>query len=127
MTPQETLLLVRYVRACCPQQAIDEFTPDAWHDLLGDLQLADCRAAVAGVAKRQPFVAPAEIREEVRRIRDERLRLTEIPPPPREIADDPGAYCAALRAAELAIADGRDPQQAMAAVARQVRRELEAS
>ena len=37
MTPQETLLLTRYVKACCPQQAMDDFTPDAWHDLLGDL------------------------------------------------------------------------------------------
>ena len=46
MTPHETLLLTRYVKACCPQQAIDEYTPDAWHDLLGDLSLADCRAAV---------------------------------------------------------------------------------
>ena len=58
MTHAETVLLTRYVKACCPQQAIDEYTPDAWHDLLGDLALADCRAAAAAVAKRQPFVAP---------------------------------------------------------------------
>lgn len=67
MTPQESLVLVRYVKACCPQQAIDEFTPEAWHDLLGDLELADCRRAVTTVARRQPFVAPSEIRAEVSR------------------------------------------------------------
>ena len=66
MTHAETVLLTRYVKACCPQQAIDRYTPDAWHDLLGDLAPEDCRAAVVTVAKRQPFVAPAEIRAEVR-------------------------------------------------------------
>ena len=34
MTPSETVLFIRYVRACCPQQAIDEYTADAWHDVL---------------------------------------------------------------------------------------------
>lgn len=127
MTPKESLLLVRYVKACCPQQAMDEYTPDAWHDLLGDLTFTDCRTAICEVAKRQPFVAPAEIREEVRRIRDERLRLTEIPAPPAELLDNPRAYQAALHAATVAIADGRDPAPAMQAVVHLVRRELEAS
>lgn len=53
------------MRACCPQQAIDAYTPDAWHDLLGDLDVMDCRRAVAAIVKRQPFVAPAEIRAEL--------------------------------------------------------------
>jgi len=127
MTPTETVVLTEYVQACCPQQAIGEYTSDAWHDLLGDLTLADCRAAVAEVAKRQPFVAPSEIRAEVHRIRDARLQTTEIPPPPPELLDDPDAYSAALHAAAVAIADGRDPGTAMRAIARQQRRELEAS
>ncbi len=65
MTREETVLLTRYVRACCPQQAIDKYTPDAWHDLLGDLELADCRAAVGTIARQQPFVAPSEIRAHI--------------------------------------------------------------
>lgn len=128
MTPPETVLLTEYIQACCPQQVIGEYTPDAWHDLLGDLRLADCRLAVTEVAKRQPFVAPAEIRAEVRRIRDMRLQDTEIPPPPPELLDNTAAYSAALHAAAVAIADGRDPEAAMRAIARQyVRPELEAS
>lgn len=126
MTPKEAVVLTRYVKACCPQQAMDEFTPDAWHDLLGDLSLADCRAAVVLVARRQPFVAPSEIRTEVQRVRDKRLRETEIPAPPPELLDDPDAYSAALHAAAVAIADGRDPHVAMQAIARQKRKELEA-
>jgi hypothetical protein len=68
MTPTETVLLTEYVRACCPQQAIGEYTPDAWHDLLGDLSLAECKQAVAAIARRQPFVAPSEIRAEACRV-----------------------------------------------------------
>lgn len=126
MTPSETVMLTRYVKACCPQQAMDEFTADAWHDLLGDMSFDDCRAAVTEVAKRQPFVAPSEIRQHVREIRELRLKRTEIPPPPPELFNDPDGYQAALRAAAVAIADGRDPEAAMRTVAGQRRRELEA-
>jgi hypothetical protein len=113
MTPRETVLLTEYIRACCPQQAIGEYTPDAWHDLLGDLTLADCREAVAAVAKRQPFVAPAEIRAEVRRVRDERLDRTPIPPPPPELLDDPVAYSEYLQRAAKRIASGSDGRAAI--------------
>lgn len=124
MTPHETLQLTRYVKACCPQQAMDEYTPDAWHDLLGDLPLADCRAAVIAVAKKQPFVAPSEIRAEVRSIRDKRFQDAEIPAPPPELLDDTDAWRAAVRAGNIAAADGRDPEAAMQAIASQQRKEL---
>jgi hypothetical protein len=62
MTPAETVLLVRYIAACCPHQKIDSHTPDAWHDLLGDLDLGACRAAVAEIARTRPFVAASDIR-----------------------------------------------------------------
>lgn len=126
MTPKETVLLTRYVKACCPQQRMDEYTPDAWHDLLGDLSLADCRAAVCEVAKNQPFVAPCEIRAEVKRVREARITAADIPPPPPELIRDPAAYHAALRAGRVAAADGRDPAAAVAAVARHSHREIEA-
>jgi hypothetical protein len=106
MTPSETVILTRYVAACCPQQAIDDYTPDAWHDLLSDLSAADCRAAVAAVAKRQPFVAPAEIRAEVKRIRRDRLERIVTPALPAELTDEPGRYQAALQADVKRIADG---------------------
>lgn len=113
MTPKETLLLARYVKACCPQQAMDTYTPEAWHDLLGDLELGDCKAAVQAVAKRQPFVAPAEIRAEVRRIKDERLERTPVPAPPAELLDDPAAYADRLRQSAQAIASGQPERAAI--------------
>lgn len=108
MKPTETVLLTEYVKACCPQQArtMGEYTPDAWHDLLGDLSLADCREAVAAVARRQPFVAPAEIRTEVRRIRDGRIARSVLAAPPPELTDDPAAYRRALAEGVQQAADG---------------------
>jgi hypothetical protein len=106
MTPSETVVLTRYVKACCPQQAIDEYTPDAWYDLLDDLEFADCKTAATAVAKRQPFVAPAEIRAEVRRTRSDRL-ARELPPAiPHELTDEPGRYRAELKSELGKIADG---------------------
>lgn len=108
MKPSETVLLVEYIQAMCPQQAIGEFTADAWHDLLGDLSLADCRAAVVMVAKRQPFVAPSEIRAAVREIHAERLGRNPVPPPPAELLDDPKAYAEHLARETKRITSG-DP------------------
>ena len=113
MTPSETVMLTRYVAACCPQQAIDDYTPDAWHDLLGDLPLADCRLAAAAVARRQPFVAPAEIRAEIRRSRNDRLAREIVPAPPAELTDEPGRYKAELQAGVKRLADGLSVQKAI--------------
>ena len=115
MTPSETVLLARYVKACCPQQAIDDYTPDAWHDLIGDLPAADCREAAAAVARRQPFVSPAEIRTEVRRIRTDRLAREIVPAPPHELTDEPGRYQAWTQARVRQIADGFKLPSAIAA------------
>jgi hypothetical protein len=114
MTPTETVALTRYVKACCPQQAIDDYTPDAWYDLLGDLELADCRAAVKEVCKRQPFIAPAEIRAEVRRVRNDRLAREIVSAPPPELTDKPGRYQTAIQAGAKRIADGFSVRRAIA-------------
>lgn len=63
MNHVESVILCRLVAAYCPQQHFDEYTPDAWHDLLGDLELAEAKAGAIACAKRKPFVAPAEIRQ----------------------------------------------------------------
>jgi hypothetical protein len=113
VTEEEALVLTRYVKACCPQQAIDKYTPDAWYRLLGDLEYADCELAVDAVAKRQPFVAAAEIRAEVRKIRDDRLARTPLPAPPAE-ATDTGRYQEIIRANVQRIADGTSLHRAIA-------------
>ena len=100
----------------------------AWLKVVGDLGYVDCEAAViAHYQDTRERIMPADVRQRVRDIRDARLNAMEIPEPPRELASNPPAYRAAIRAAAQAIADGRDPEAAMRAVAAQVRRELEAS
>lgn len=61
MNVEETAMLVAYVAGACPQQKMNALTPDAWHDILGHLEYAECRQAARTVAARQPFVAPSEI------------------------------------------------------------------
>ena len=86
MTNAEAVILCRYAKAACPQQAFDEYTPDAWGDLLGALRFEDCKEALRNVVKRKPFVAPAEIREEVTRVRNKRIGdFGGIPNPPDDL------------------------------------------
>lgn len=82
MNPTEAITLCRYVKAACPQQKFDEYTPLAWADLLDDIRMDDAKAAVKALAKRQPFVSPAEIRAEVKRIRKARVDGATPPIPP---------------------------------------------
>lgn len=110
MNRTEAVALCRLAKACCPQQAFDEHTPAAWGELLGDLSFDDAKAALLEVAKRQPFVAPAEIRTEVRRIRRQRLDAAPpLVPPPDLDPDDVLAYRRWLASARRAIADGKTP------------------
>jgi hypothetical protein len=110
VTPDETVVLARYVRALCPGQKFDEYTPDAWHDVLADFALADARAAAAAVARKQPFVSPAEIISEIRKQRDERAADFQGPGLSAEIPDadpdDVQAYLSALRGMRTRAADG---------------------
>jgi len=110
MTPEETVVLARYVRALCPGQKFDEYTPDAWHDVLADFALADARAAAAAVARKQPFVSPAEIIAEIRKQRDDRADGFQGPGLSAEIPDadpdDVQAYLSALRGLRTRAADG---------------------
>jgi hypothetical protein len=104
MTPEEAVNLTRYVRALCPQQKFDEYTADAWYDILSPHDLQDCRAAAANLAARQPFVAPAEIVAEVKRIRAQRLENFQYEPVAGETTAE---YLARLRGQQAAIASGR--------------------
>jgi len=57
----ETIALTRYVQALCPAQKLDQYSADAWHDVLGDLPLGLAKKAAAMCARQKPFVAPSEI------------------------------------------------------------------
>ncbi|MGW4810508.1 zinc finger domain-containing protein [Kitasatospora cineracea] len=61
MIQQEWVVLFRYIRAMYPQQKFDEYTPDAWYEVLAGYDAQAVRTAVAACAAKKPFVAPAEI------------------------------------------------------------------
>ena len=103
MNHREAVALCRYAKAACPQQAFDEYTPDAWADLLADVSLADAQEGLRAVVAGKPFVSPSEIRTEVRRIRRRRLDAFGPLPAPAPDAD----WRAWLAAAVEAVASGR--------------------
>lgn len=110
MNPLEVVLLTRYVRALCPQQKFDEFTSDAWYDVLENFDLEATKKAAAAVAAKQPFVSPAEIIAEIRASRGENASAFQGPGLSAEVPDadpdDVPAYLAALRAQRTRAADG---------------------
>lgn len=104
MNNQETVKLTRLVKAVCPQQAMDEYTADAWCELLADLRMEDCTEAVKALGQTQPFIAPSEVRAQVRKIRAERIERTELPAPHPDLT--PLETIEWLRETRKAIADG---------------------
>ncbi|MET8624571.1 hypothetical protein ABZW30_12575 [Kitasatospora sp. NPDC004669] len=106
MNPAETVILARYVRALCPQQRFDEYTPDAWYDLLRDYELQDCKDAAVEIARRQPWIAPAEIIAEVKRARTGRLDYFQYEPTPGETG---AQFTHNLRAQIADVIDGHRP------------------
>jgi hypothetical protein len=108
MNSQQAAILCRYVRALCPQQKFDEYTPDAWHDVLRNYLLEEARTAAATLAGKQAFVAPGEIATEIRRMHADRLgRHTD--PTPNADPDDVHAYKAEIAATRHAVATGQQP------------------
>lgn len=106
MNDQEMATLVRFVKALCPAQKIDEYTPDAWTLVIGDLEFADAEAAVKKLGRAQAFIAAADIATEVGRMRAARLASYVETEPDVEDPDDWRAYMAALRAGRFKAASG---------------------
>lgn len=104
MNEQEIAVLLRMVKALCPAQRFDEYTPDAWALVLDEVPFADALAALKPLALEQPFIAPTDIAKHVKRIRSERIgRLPQPVPNPVPGVSERDELLAVRRA----IADGR--------------------
>ncbi|MFB7910152.1 hypothetical protein ACFC1T_27320 [Kitasatospora sp. NPDC056076] len=106
MNRDEAVALARYVHALCPQQRFDEYTPDVWGDVLVDIAFEDGKQAAVEIARRQPWIAPAEIITEVRRARTGRLDYFQYEPAPGETGVE---FTRNLRAQIAATVDGHRP------------------
>lgn len=111
MSPEETVALCRLVKAVCPSQALDQYTPDAWALILRHVDYSDAKQAVIDIAS-QPlepgksrYIEPGHIIAQVKRIRAQ--RLTDhgplIPPPG---LDGTAQYLAWIRQASAVVASG---------------------
>jgi hypothetical protein len=102
----ETSRLCRLIEQISPAQKFNEETPAAWFVLLEEVTLADALEAAKALAKRQPYIAPADLVNESRRIRTHRLDDVGVPTPNVD-PDDAGAFAEELRALTAAVASGQ--------------------
>lgn len=88
----------------------------AWLQVIGDLRYADAEQAVLGhYRESRDRMMPADVRDRVKALREERLRTTPLPPPPAELTGDPAAYNEWLRTEQKRIADGPSELRALEA------------
>lgn len=100
MNQDEIAALTRLIKAICPAQKFDEYTPDAWLLVLDDVTLEAAVAALKPLARTHRFIAPADIAEHIRTERAKRpdvRGVEEATAVPDADPDDPAAYIAALR------------------------------
>ena len=107
MTPTEAAMLCAYAEQCCPQQKFNEYTGDAWGDLLADIRYVDAKEAVIAITRRSPWISPAEIIAEVKKMRAKRIdEFGPITPPADLDPDDTTAYREWWKDVQRQIADG---------------------
>lgn len=110
MNRAEAVQLCRLVKACCPSQQLDPFTPDAWVLILGGHPYDDAKAAVAELASlplepgKARYIEPGHIIAGIQRIRQRRLEAVAMPEPPAALS--PGEYVDWQRRTREAIASG---------------------
>jgi len=103
---QEALTICRLARAASPAQAVDEYTPDLWFEVLRGFPYADARQAVIELAGEQEWLHVSHVRTRIKRIRGARIsEFGPLPEPPAECFE-PEAYRRWKRETVRAIADG---------------------
>ena len=113
MSPEETVALCRLVKAICPSQALDQYTPDAWALILRHIDYNDAKQAVIDIAYRplEPgksrYIEPGHIIGGVRRIRSQRIEDYGPVDPPAEL--DTAGYMDWLRETRHQIGSGLPP------------------
>ena len=113
MSPEETVALCRLVKAICPSQALDQYTPDAWALILRHIDYNDAKQAVIDIASRplEPgksrYIEPGHIVAQVKRIRAKRIEDYGPVSPPAGL--DTAGYMEWLRETQHLIGSGLPP------------------
>lgn len=119
MNGQETLTLWKMVRAAVPAQEMDEDALPLWAMALHDVRLVDAQQALVNLMsdntrKNGPWISPADVRGEVKRIRGARITaFGPLPEPPLEVETGARSYREWQAECQRRIADGEvtDPAQ----------------
>ena len=91
MNLDEATRLCKAIATIAPAQRFEPDTPAFWTVILADVRYEDARDAVVELAKRQPFITPAEIITAVKALRRKRLegvdRLAHLAETPEQWRD----------------------------------------
>lgn len=108
MKPTDVVVIVAFVAQMQPAQKFDDYTPDAWGEVLADVpaDLQMAREAVVRLAKKQTWFTPGEVRTEILRAIPPRAveapsAVLALPPSPREDRIERNARGAALAKAAI--------------------------
>jgi hypothetical protein len=113
MTIDEVIDLLT-VAASFDRRTIGKADALAWHSVLGDLDFTDSRNAVLGhYGASREWIMPADVRQRVRKIREDRLARNPVAALSGDLADDPGRYRSLVQANVRRIADGMDIRTAI--------------
>jgi hypothetical protein len=111
----EAIMICRLVKAACPSQAVDTYSPDAWAFMLDDIDYDDAKAAVRYLGRldlepgKSRYIEPGHVIAQVKRIRAKRIDDYGPVDPPAGL--EPSEYLGWLRATNDAIASGRAPER----------------
>jgi hypothetical protein len=103
----EWVAVYHYIQAMFPQQRFDEFTPDAWYEVLGEYDMYTVKTAVNVHAAKRPFISPAEIIAAIRDTSAE--RMDEFVYEPSDPDETPEQYLANRRRQLDAVRRGQRP------------------
>ena len=110
MIQAEVVNLCRFIKALCPSQVFDTYTPDAWGLILDRYSYEDAKSAVAAIVGspldpgKSRYIEPGHIIAGIHRIRQARLDAHPlVTPPPGLSVREYGLWNQRVR---RAIADG---------------------
>lgn len=111
MGPDELEQITQGIKALCPAQKWDEYSPDVWLQVLRRVSFKDASLALERLGARQPWIGASDIATEVRAIR--RARAERFTPMPNDV--EGVAFEDEYRVLREAVADGRMTQADVAA------------
>lgn len=114
MNRTETVLLLRKIRAYKPAQTMDEYTPDAWQEVLAHVPFTDAMSVIQELSREMPWIGVDDVAQRAKAITSRRINDGEadlVPPPDLATPEQVEAYQDWLKGARARLAAGETAQQ----------------